>query len=176
MKGQVVTAAQLLAGVQRAVRASQDAEEGRAEDRLVMEAVIGAWDFTHAVSLNQEMPGADGAFYSHAAETLLVAVALGVAIAAPQGQATPPAVLATLRDLSADRSGRSLDRWLSSLWACHGSAGCAVMAAYMAALEAAGPLEHVQATVRTIAQLYLRQFGAEALTAWTPCLATGQDG
>lgn len=165
---QAPTTAGFLAGVQRAIQANQDAEVGLTADRLVMEAVVGAWAFAHAVSLNQEIPGADGAFYGHAAEVLLVALALGVAVAAPEGQATPAAVLATLRKLSADRSGRAMHAWFASLGAGHADRGCVAAEAYAAALEAAGPMEHVQASVRTTAQLYLRRFGMEAFTAWAP--------
>lgn len=138
----------------------------------IREATIAAWDFANAVSDGQEMPGADGEFYGYAAKLLLVAAALGVAVEADEGDATPAAVLATLRALSADRSGAAMDEWFKGMDPAMG--GQVVQDAYRAACEAAGPVAHVRASVRVTAQMYLRAFGWDAWTAWAPGGAVGR--
>ncbi len=164
-------ASQVLARVWQAIVASRAVPAARDSRWYLDKAVEAAHDFASIVSAGQEAPGVEGEFYRGAAESLLAAVALGVATVAPMGQATPAAVLSTLRALTdgQHRSGYLLDGWFATFE--DGGARQVVADAYAAARSAAGPSRDIRASVCTTAKIYLRRYNPDAGTAWKPNVA-----
>ena len=137
-----------LAAVRQAVKAGDMAE-----------ASARAWEIAHTFAFGGEKPGGEGVFWAQAGEALLAALALGVAVEAPDGQANPASMLRVLLELGGEMNGVLLDGWFRMLGPSHPAA-----LAYANTKMAAGA-EKARASVYMTAATHLRLF-ADPGIAW----------
>ena len=123
------------------------------------EAAARAWEIAHTFAFAGEKPGGEGVFWAQAGEALLAALALGVAVEAPDGQANPASMLRVLLELGGEENGVLLDGWFRMLGPDHPAA-----LAYANTKMAAGA-EKARASVYMTAATHLRLF-ADPGIAW----------